>query len=170
EMHFSEEHGVPYYYNPDTGVSSWEPPMGDEQYFDDKMTLLDIVDTKESDSQSADMIEKNDGYRNDSLEDTSVRSASTYSRRVEDDLLKKGELYQNRREDLRRRDQEKFAEEFTGKPQITRYAEKLYSSKGDCKTANLTIAERSKRMLEAKRAKEEKLRKEIEEKETRQVI
>ena len=160
EEHFSQEHGIPYYFNPETGTSSWEPPVSECEGFGKDLTLQDLVE-EEVQSSSPTTTPEVDFMGLENYEEASVKSASTVSRRVEDDLLKKGELYQSRRDELRRQEDERFAEEFTGRPQITRYAEKLYSSKGDSRTANMSIAERSKRMLDAKKAKEDKLRNEI---------
>lgn len=150
EEHFSESQGIFYYYNPDTGVSSWEFPSDP---IESKMSLIELM-------EDCDVLHTSEKSTSDSI---------TTPRRIEDDLIRKGQLYQNRREELRKQDEERFAEENTGRPQITKLADKMYKSRGDGVHGNLTIAERSKRMLEAKKAKEEKLRKEIELRESQEV-
>jgi hypothetical protein len=151
EEHFSEAQGIPYYYNPDSGVSSWEYPS--ESVVDTKMSLLDLV----QDCDDLTHCEQN------------CSTTVAPSRRIEDDLIRKGLSYQNHREELQRLEEQRFAEENTGMPQITKLADKMYGSRGEGRAGNLSIAERSKRMLEAKKAKEDKLRKEMELREAQEV-
>lgn len=91
-------------------------------------------------------------------------SSSLSGRRVEDDLLRKGQSYQQRREELKKEYDERMLSEHTGKPQLSKYTEKMFANKSASGFHSLPIGERTKLLLERKKAKEDAVKRELEQK------
>jgi hypothetical protein len=138
EAHFSEKYGRIYYFNPITKESVWECPA--------------------TSRASEDASER----QGDHHVDDSSHTASSVSRaggKIEDHLLRKGEEYQQKREELRIKKENEMKAEITGRPQLSKYAEKIPHRDVD------NIAERASNMLKQKKEKEDALRREKELKE-----
>lgn len=165
EEHFSDNHQIPYYYNPVTGESSWEFPIIQAP----PMSIKELQSHTKSKERS-----QHDEISFSSLEiddisttvshTTNQTSTSTSTRRVEDDLLRKGQSYQQRREELKKEYEERVLSEHTGKPQLSKYTEKIFANKSASGFHSLPIGERTKILLERKRAKEEAAKRELEQK------
>jgi hypothetical protein len=187
EEHYSDTHQIPYYYNPVTGASSWEFPimpspgpssstkltrneLTDER-LNNTITELASLNSSFHDHEQAD--EEEDEYSiamSQSSQQTSVTNSTSTSQRVEDNLLRKGQSYLHRREELKREYDERIQAEHTGKPQLSKYTEKIYANKSSSNGIHsLPIGERTKILLERKRMKEEALKREIEERRNQEV-
>ena len=81
----------------------------------------------------------------------------------------KGQSYSRHREELKKEYEVKEKLENTGKPQLSRYTEKIYINKLQNGVSSLSIGERTKLQLEKKKAKDEALKKDIEAREAQEV-
>jgi hypothetical protein len=92
----------------------------------------------------------------------SQQTNNTSQRRVEVDLMRKGQNYLQRREEMKKESEERLLSEHTGKPQLSKYTEKMFANQSSHGFHSLSIGERTKIQLERKKAKEEALKREIE--------
>ena len=142
EAHCSEKYGKVYYFNPETKESVWECPV------DPTIPVRATVHQSGQHSDDA-------SY--------AASSASRTGGRIEDHLIRRGEEYHQKREELRIKRENEMKAEMTGKPQLSKYAEALPHRDLD------SIAERANNLLRQKREKEEALRREKELKERSEV-
>jgi hypothetical protein len=70
-----------------------------------------------------------------------------------------------KKEEMRKEFELQHTAEMTGKPQISRYSEKLFSGQKQ----SLSIADRSRLLLDSKKAKEDQLRQQIEQKQNQEM-
>jgi hypothetical protein len=180
EEHYSDTHQIPYYYNPVTGASSWEFPVASPVPSSSKLTRNELNDERNNQTIHEHVVlnsyhdhdqEEENGDPEDDLSiamsqsslQTSVTNSTSTSQRVEDNLLRKGQNYLQRREEMKREYDERIQAEQTGKPQLSKFTEKMYANKSSSNGIHsLSIGERTKILLERKRAKEEALKKDIE--------
>lgn len=153
EAHFSDRYGKVYFFNPETKESRWEPPEPQSH--------------ENAESVSSPSMHWGDTSSNGDDASQGAHSTSTSSRtgggRIEDHLIKRGEEYMQKREELRLKKEQETQSEMTGKPQLSKLAAKL-PNRGET-----DIAERTNLMLKAKKEKEENMRRELEEKEKQEI-
>ena len=152
EAHFSDRYGKVYFYNPETKESRWILPEDQSPEHSESVTA---PSGQWGDTSS---------YGDDASQGGgSMSTSSRTGGRIEDHLIKRGEEYMHKREELRIKKEQETQSEMTGKPQLSKLATKL-PSRGDT-----DIAERTNLMLKAKKEKEEIMRRELEEKQNQEI-
>lgn len=154
QPHFSEKYNRVYYHNTETNDSVWELPKLEESGYP-RREPNDTTDV----TSNVDPCHRSDAPPRLSSSTSSPEAsidASTSSRgpRVEDILLKRGEEYAKRREQLREKREAEYKAEFSGTPRVTSMAHQKAQSE-------LSIGERASILLQKKKEKEERLRQEL---------
>jgi hypothetical protein len=198
EEHFSDTHGIPYYHNSQTGESSWEFPVvmpssstststnmkSSSKFeiefddFDEELTVNTISSRDQSSTHPPSSSSLTTAAVASAAGVASVKTASSTSsissssshRRVEDNLMRKGQHYLQHREEMKRESDERLLSEHTGKPQLSKYTERIFANRSSLSggaggaggSGSLSIGERTKIQLERKRMKEETLKRELE--------